>query len=156
MRNCVILFLLSLTILSCQGHQYYDGALLLINDTPDTLWLKMNLLSPGYEKPREGSFWPNQGVWVAETQVYSESHDYVIEDFISNTDGAEVSIYTSNGGTLLKRWSYEGRRESGKQFFDLEDYDEITQTTEWAHFNPNVFLSTRYLFRVTEDMLTEE
>lgn len=151
MKRLSVFIALSIIMQACVHlPMTYEGKLVLRNCTNKAIVIKSGIDGPGYHNYlKEFQLDSNNyAKTVARTRLFSEEPVFTIDDFVTNGDNAYISIGCVDNDTITRTWKYSERAQSGKQFFDLEDYDYIERGR--SERGP---VEVAYVFHVTEDML---
>lgn len=132
MKHCLLLFSLSLMLSSCLSfYPCWPGSLFIQNDTGMPIHIETNIVSrtdiagnsgTGQQEIRKFDLDTDSCVLLAQSGEVSDNESFTIEDFVVNCSDAYVTVTIStDAGPVERTWTYNGRKHSEKELFNLND-----------------------------------
>jgi hypothetical protein len=152
MRRLIILAA-SLILFSCAPDPQWSGSIVIWNRTDKVLAIESNLQTNCHGTEYNNTIDPDHYLTIAETQLFPDSKDVVIEAFATNIQEGEVDLYIKQGEEkrLVKSYTYEGRFSTSHELFNLSHC--IYESGEDPRKN---YHSEGFIFEITPSDITIE
>lgn len=132
MKHCLLLFSLSLLLSSCLSfYPCWPGSLYILNETGMPIHIETNIVSrtdiagnsaTGQQEIRSFDLDTDSCALLAKSGEVSDNESFTIEDFVVNCSDAYVKVTIStDAGPVERTWTYNGRKHSEKELFNLND-----------------------------------
>lgn len=132
MKHCLLLFSISLLLSSCLSfYPCWPGSLYILNETGMPIHIETNIISrtdlagkpgTGQQEKRGFDLDPGSLVLLAQSGEVSDNESFTIEDFVMNCPDAYVTVtICTDAGSVERTWTYNGRKHSEKELFNLND-----------------------------------